>query len=80
MTSVSKANAFNYSMVCWDQVFEEIIQEYPHVENASYLVDSVALLIIKEPARFEAVVTSNPFVDILTDLGAALAGEMGLVT
>lgn len=78
LTSISKANALNYSMVFWDQVFEEVSLEYPHVETASYLVDAAAMLMIKDPARFEVVVTSNLFGDILTDLGAALAGGMGL--
>ncbi|MDA6082984.1 isocitrate/isopropylmalate family dehydrogenase, partial [Escherichia coli] len=40
LTSISKANALNYSMVFWDQVFEEISSEYPDVETASYLVDA----------------------------------------
>lgn len=78
LTSISKANALNYSMVFWDQVFEEVSAEYPEVETASYLVDAAAMLMIKEPKRFEVVVTSNLFGDILTDLGAALAGGIGL--
>jgi len=78
LTSISKANALNYSMVFWDQVFEEVSREYPEVETASYLVDAAAMLMIKDPKRFEVVVTSNLFGDILTDLGAALAGGIGL--
>ena len=78
LTSISKANALNYSMVFWDQVFEEVSAEYPEVETASYLVDAAAMLMIKDPKRFEVVVTSNLFGDILTDLGAALAGGIGL--
>lgn len=78
LTSISKANALNYSMVFWDQVFEEVSKEYPHVETHSYLVDAAAMLMVKDPSRFEVVVTSNLFGDILTDLGAALAGGMGL--
>lgn len=78
LTSISKANALNYSMVFWDQVFEEISAEYPEVQTASYLVDAAAMLMIKDPKRFEVVVTSNLFGDILTDLGAALAGGIGL--
>lgn len=78
LTSISKANALNYSMVFWDEVFEEVSKGYPHVKTASYLVDAAAMLMIKDPARFEVVVTSNLFGDILTDLGAALAGGMGL--
>ena len=78
LTSISKANALNYSMVFWDQVFEEVSAEYPEVETAAYLVDAAAMLMIKDPKRFEVVVTSNLFGDILTDLGAALAGGIGL--
>jgi tartrate dehydrogenase/decarboxylase / D-malate dehydrogenase len=78
LTSISKANALNYSMVFWDQVFEEVSREYPEVKTASYLVDAAAMLMIKDPKRFEIVVTSNLFGDILTDLGAALAGGIGL--
>jgi tartrate dehydrogenase/decarboxylase / D-malate dehydrogenase len=78
LTSISKGNALNYSMVFWDQVFEEVSAEYPEVKTASYLVDAAAMLMIKDPKRFEVVVTSNLFGDILTDLGAALAGGIGL--
>lgn len=78
LTSISKANALNYSMVFWDQVFEEVSADYPEVKTASYLVDAAAMLMIKDPKRFEVVVTSNLFGDILTDLGAALAGGIGL--
>ncbi|ULT57371.1 tartrate dehydrogenase [Neobacillus drentensis] len=78
LTSISKGNALNYSMVFWDQVFEEVSKEYPDVKIASYLVDAAAMLMITDPKRFEVVVTSNLFGDILTDLGAALAGGIGL--
>lgn len=78
LTSISKGNALNYSMVFWDQIFKEISGEYPDVETHSYLVDAASMLMVKEPWRFEIVVTSNLFGDILTDLGAAIAGGMGL--
>lgn len=78
LTSISKANALNYSMVFWDQIFAEVKEEYPEVETHSYLVDAAAMFMIKDPKRFEIVVTSNLFGDILTDLGAAIAGGMGL--
>ncbi|MDM5307856.1 tartrate dehydrogenase [Peribacillus frigoritolerans] len=78
LTSISKANALNYSMVFWDQVFEEIGQEYPEVETNSYLVDAASMYFVKQPERFQIVVTSNLFGDIITDLGAAIAGGMGL--
>lgn len=78
LTSISKGNALNYSMVFWDQIFKEVSAEYPDVETHSYLVDAASMLMVKEPWRFEIVVTSNLFGDILTDLGAAIAGGMGL--
>jgi tartrate dehydrogenase/decarboxylase/D-malate dehydrogenase len=78
VTSISKGNALNYSMVFWDEMFDEISKAYPDVPAHSYLVDAAAMLMIKDPGRFEVVVTSNLFGDILTDLGAALAGGMGL--
>lgn len=78
LTSISKGNALNYSMVFWDQIFAEIGKEYPEVKTYSYLVDAASMFMIKDPKRFEIVVTSNLFGDILTDLGAAIAGGMGL--
>ncbi|MBE7062467.1 MAG: tartrate dehydrogenase [Ruminococcaceae bacterium] len=78
LTSISKANALNYSMVFWDQIFEEVGREFPEVETHSYLVDAASMFMVKDPGRFEIVVTSNLFGDILTDLGAAIAGGMGL--
>ena len=48
------------------------------METHSYLVDAASMFMIKDPKRFEVVVTSNLFGDILTDLGAAIAGGMGL--
>lgn len=65
-------------MVFWDQIFQELSAEYPDVETHSYLVDAASMFMVKDPSRFQVVVTSNLFGDILTDLGAAIAGGMGL--
>lgn len=78
LTSVSKANALNYSMVFWDKIFKEVGAEYPDVQTYSLLVDAASMFMVKNPKRFQIVVTSNLFGDILTDLGAAIAGGMGL--
>lgn len=78
LTSISKANALNYSMVFWDQIFAEVGRDYPDVETRALLVDAAAMFMVKDPKRFQIVVTSNLFGDILTDLGAAIAGGMGL--
>ena len=78
LTSISKGNALNYSMVFWDQIFKEVGEEYPDVETHSLLVDAASMFMVKDPKRFQIVVTSNLFGDILTDLGAAISGGMGL--
>jgi tartrate dehydrogenase/decarboxylase/D-malate dehydrogenase len=78
LTSISKGNALNYSMVFWDQVFVEVGREYPDVMTFSYLVDAASMFFVKEPQRFQIIVTSNLFGDILTDLGAAISGGLGL--
>ena len=78
LTSISKGNALNYSMVFWDNIFAEVSKEYPDVKTASYLVDAASMFFVKDPARFQVVVTSNLFGDIITDLGAAISGGMGL--
>lgn len=78
VTSVSKGNALNYSMVLWDQIFHEMAAHYPDVTAHEYLVDAAACHMVQDPGRFQVVVTSNLFGDILTDLGAAIAGGMGL--
>lgn len=78
LTSITKSNAINYSMVFWDQMFNEVSKEYPEVETDSYLVDAAAMHMIKDPKRFEILVTSNLFGDILTDIGASIQGGMGL--
>ncbi len=78
LTSVSKGNALNYSMVFWDQIFTEVGREYPDVETNSLLVDAASMFMIRKPQQFQVVVTSNLFGDILTDLGAAISGGLGL--
>lgn len=78
VTSVSKGNALNYSMVLWDQIFHELSAEYSDIETHEYLVDAAACHFVQDPGRFQVVVTSNLFGDILTDLGAAITGGMGL--
>ncbi len=78
LTSVSKGNALNYSGVFWDRIFGELALEYAEVETETLLVDAAALHLVLDPARFGVVVASNLFGDILTDLGAALVGGLGL--
>jgi tartrate dehydrogenase/decarboxylase / D-malate dehydrogenase len=78
VTSVSKANALQYSGVLWDSVFDEVAADYPDVGTRRLLVDAAAMFAVRDPRRFGVVVASNLYADILTDLGAALMGGMGL--
>lgn len=78
VTSVSKGNALNYSAVLWDEIFAEVAAEYPDIEADSVLVDAAAMYLITQPERFDVVVASNLFADILTEIGAALQGGLGI--
>jgi len=78
LTSVTKSNAQQYSMVFWDEVVAAVAADYPDVEVQSLLVDAAAALMVRAPERFDVVVASNLFADILTDLGGALMGSLGL--
>jgi len=78
VTSVSKANALNYSAVLWDEIFAEVGLEFPDIESGSVLVDAAAMYLVTQPERFDVVVASNLFADILTEIGAALQGGLGL--
>ncbi len=78
LTSVSKGNALEYSGVLWDDIFDEVAAQYPDVETSRLLVDAAAMFMVMDPKRFGVVVASNLYADILTDLGAAIMGGMGL--
>lgn len=78
LASATKSNAMQYSMVLWDEVFRELARDYPDVTIASYHVDALAARMITHPESLDVVVASNLFADILTDLGAALQGSLGL--
>jgi tartrate dehydrogenase/decarboxylase/D-malate dehydrogenase len=78
VTNCTKSNALNYSMVFWDQVFDEVATDYPDVTTDMALVDALTMWFVKNPEWFDVVVASNLFGDIITDLGAMLQGGMGL--
>lgn len=78
VTSVTKSNAQQYGMVLWDEVFERVSKEYPEVETDQILVDAMAAQFVLHPEELEVVVASNLFADILSDLGSALAGSLGI--
>ncbi len=78
LTSVTKSNAQQYGMVLWDEVFRRVAADYPDVETESWLVDAMAARFVLHPETLDVVVASNLHADILSDLGAALAGSLGL--
>ncbi|MGI8474880.1 MAG: tartrate dehydrogenase [Thermomicrobiales bacterium] len=78
VTSVTKSNAQQYAMTLWDDVFARVARDYPTVETEQWLVDAMAARFVLRPETLEVVVGSNLFGDILSDLGSALAGSMGI--
>jgi len=78
LVSATKSNALQYSMVLWDEVFTELAREYPTVRCRQYHVDALAARFITAPESLDVVVASNLFGDILTDLGGALQGSLGI--
>ncbi len=78
LASITKSNAMQYTMVLWDEVFAEVARDFPEVETAKYHVDAAAARMITAPESLDVVVGSNLFADILTDLGGALQGSLGL--
>lgn len=78
VSSVTKSNAQQYGMVLWDEVFADVATEYPDVETESVLVDAMSAKFVLRPQDLSVVVASNLNADILSDLGSALAGSLGL--
>ncbi len=78
LVSTTKSNALQYSMVFWDEVFAALQAEYPQVRCRQYHVDALAARFITAPESLDVVVGSNLFGDILTDLGGALQGSLGI--
>ncbi|WP_010530105.1 tartrate dehydrogenase [Lentibacillus jeotgali] len=78
VTSVTKSNAQQYGMVLWDEVFARVSKDYPDVETDQWLVDAMAANFVLHPEELEVVVASNLLADILSDLGSALAGSLGI--
>jgi tartrate dehydrogenase/decarboxylase/D-malate dehydrogenase len=78
VTSVTKSNAQQFGMTLWDEVFAAVAADYPGVETEQWLVDAMAARFVLKPETLEVVVASNLFADILSDLGSALAGSLGI--
>lgn len=78
LCSVDKANVLETSRL-WREVIQKLALEYPDVEVEHQFVDSTAMMLIKNPCRFDVVVTANLFGDILTDEASQIAGSMGML-
>ena len=73
-----KANAMQHSGGLWRRTFKLVQGDYPGIEATAMYVDAMAMELIRRPERFQVIVTNNLFGDILTDLGAAVTGGLGL--
>ncbi len=78
VTLVHKTNVLVHAGGLWQRVFDEVAAEHPGVATDYQHVDAASMFFVTEPERFDVVVTDNLFGDILTDIGAAVAGGIGL--
>ncbi len=78
VTSATKSNGITISMPYWDERFRAIAAEYPDVRTDQYHIDILAARFVMSPERFDVVVASNLFGDILSDLGPGTTGTLGL--
>lgn len=78
VTSATKSNAIVHSMKLWDEVVKDVAKDYEHIKLESYYVDALAAFFVSRPQDFEVVVASNLMGDILSDLGSAVVGGLGL--
>ena len=73
-----KSNAMTFAHDLWQRVFKEVRQEYGEIESRHLYIDTLAMEIVRDPRQFDVIVTCNLFGDIISDLGAQLAGGLGL--
>ena len=78
LASATKSNALQHSMVLWDEVAETVRADFPSVAFRKYHVDALAARMVTNPASVDVIVASNLFGDILTDLGSAISGSLGV--
>ena len=78
VTLVHKTNVLTFSGDLWDRTFNQVAAEYPHVATAYNHVDAACIYFVEDPTRYDVIVTDNLFGDILTDLGGAVSGGIGL--
>ena len=78
LASATKSNGIIHTMPFWDEVVREVVAEHDGVNLTEYHVDALAALFVLDPGRFDVVVASNLFGDILTDIGGAVMGSIGI--
>jgi tartrate dehydrogenase/decarboxylase/D-malate dehydrogenase len=78
LASATKSNALTHSMVMWDEIAEIVRKDYPAVDYRKYHVDALAARMVTHPQTLDVMVTSNLFGDILTDIGSAISGSLGI--
>ena len=80
LTLVHKTNVLLYSGDLWQRTFNEVAAEFPDVGTAYHHVDAATIYFVQDPQRYDVIVTDNLFGDILTDLGGAVSGGVGLAS
>ena len=80
VTLVHKTNVLTFSGDLWERTFNQVAAEYPQIETAYNHVDAACIYFVQDPHRYDVVVTDNLFGDILTDLGGAVSGGIGLAS
>ncbi|WP_442595057.1 tartrate dehydrogenase [Parapusillimonas sp. JC17] len=78
LTSATKSNGINITMPFWDERFAEVAKEFPSVTTSQFHIDALTIKMVLDPRRFDVIVASNLFGDILSDLGPATAGTIGI--
>lgn len=80
VTLVHKTNVLTFAGDLWQRTFDEVAKEYPKVGTAYNHVDAACIYFVQDPHRYDVIVTDNLFGDILTDLGGAVSGGIGLAS
>ena len=80
LTLVHKTNVLTFAGDLWERTFNEVAEEYPDVETAYNHVDAACIYFVQSPQQYDVIVTDNLFGDILTDLGGAVSGGIGLAS
>ncbi len=78
LTLCGKTNVLTYAHDLWERTFNEVAKEFSDIETDYSHVDAICMWMVKNPERFDVIVTDNMFGDIITDLGAALQGGLGI--